>query len=112
MVEFGLVMPLVLLLVLGIAEVAAVARTELQLAHAAREGARYAAASPDTARAAAAVRRSLGRSGERARITVTRPSEVGVPATVSVAIGHRVAAPILGGFTVQLRASSSMRTER
>ena len=39
-VEFALVLPLVLLLVLAIAEVAVVARTELQLAHAAREGAR------------------------------------------------------------------------
>ena len=112
MLEFALVLPLVLLLVLAIAEVAVVARTELQLAHAAREGARYAAASPDTAGAASAVRRSLGGSGERARVTVRRPTQIGAPATVTVALGHRVAAPLLGGFTLQLRASSTMRTER
>ena len=111
-VEFALVIPLALILVLAIAEVAVVARAELQLVHAAREGARYAATSPDTGGAANAVRRALGPAGDRARISVSRPSHVGAPATVSVAIRHRVAAPIFGGFAVQLGASSTMRTER
>ena len=35
-VEFALVVPLVLVLVLGLVEVAAIARTEIHLAHAAR----------------------------------------------------------------------------
>ena len=111
-VEFALVVPLVLILVLGIVEVAVVARSELQLIHAAREGARQAATSPDTGRAAAAVRRSLGTVGRGARISVSRPAGVGEQATVRVSLPHRVAAPILGGFTVELSASATMRTER
>ena len=111
-VEFALVVPLILILVIGIAEVAVVARTELQLIHAAREGARQAATSPDTSTATAAVRRSLGKAGSSARISVSRPSTVGQPATVRVTVRHRVAAPIIGGFPVDLAASATMRTER
>lgn len=111
-VEFALVVPLMLMLVISIAEVAVVARTELELVHAAREGARQAATSPDTARAAAAVRTAMGAAGREARISVSRPSGVGEPATVRVRLRHRVAAPFMGGFTVELAASSTMRTER
>ena len=111
-VEFALIIPLVLVLAVGIAEVAVVARTELQLIHAAREGARQAATSADTSRAAAAVRHALGDTGSRARISVSRPSAVGEPATVRVAVRHRAAAPIIGGFPVDLAATASMRTER
>lgn len=111
-VEFALVVPLLLVLVLGIAEVAVVARTEIQLTHASREGARQAATSPDTRRAAAAVRAALGELGGRARISVRRPGGIGEPATVIVRVTHRVAAPIFGGFDVTLRATTTMRTER
>ncbi|MGI9642057.1 MAG: TadE/TadG family type IV pilus assembly protein, partial [Acidimicrobiia bacterium] len=48
-VEFALILPLVLILILGVVEVAIVARSEIQLIHAAREGARQAAVSADTA---------------------------------------------------------------
>ncbi len=111
-VEFALVLPLVLVLVLGIVEVAVVARSEIQLLHAAREGAREAAASPDTARAVTAVRSALGEAGRAARVTVRRPSQVGEQATVSVSLRHTVAAPIFGGFSVELQARSTMRVER
>lgn len=111
-VEFALTIPLVLILVLGIVEVALVARSEIQLVHAAREGARQAATSPSTEDAAAAVRSSLGANGSRARIRVSRPSTVGAPAKVAVSIPYRVAGPIFGGFTVDLSATATMRTER
>lgn len=111
-VEFALILPLVLILVLGLVEVAIVARAEIQLIHAAREGARQAAVSPDTAQATAAVRKALGTAGPRVRITVSRPSAIGQPATVHLVAKHRVGTPVLGGFTVDLAASASMRTER
>ena len=111
-VEFALILPLVLVLVLGVVEVAIVARSEIQLIHAAREGARQAAVSPDTGQASAAVRKALGPAGSGARISVSRPSAIGQPARVRVSIRHRVGAPILGGFTIDLAASASMRTER
>ena len=111
-VEFALVLPLVLVLLFGIVEVAVIARTELQLVHATREGAREAAASPDSARAASAVRAALGSKASQARISVRRPDTVGQPATVSVSLPYRVAAPIFGGFSVTLTSKATMRVER
>lgn len=111
-VEFALVLPLVLVLLLGIVEVAVVARSEIQLIHAAREGAREAAASPDTRRAVAAVRSALGEAGRGARVSVRRPTQVGEKATVSVSLKHTIAAPLFGGFSLDLRAQSTMRVER
>jgi Flp pilus assembly protein TadG len=111
-VEFALVLPLVLVLLFGIVEVAVIARTEIQLVHAAREGAREAAASPDSSRAASAVRVALGSQAANARISVRRPATVGEPATVSVSLPYRVAAPIFGGFTVTLTSKATMRVER
>ncbi len=112
MVEFALVLPLVLIVLLGIVEVAVVARSEIQLIHAAREGAREAAASPDTSRSAAAVRAALGDAGHRARVSVRRPAQVGEKATVRVSLRHTIAAPLFGGFTLDLEAQSTMRVER
>jgi len=111
-VEFALVLPLILLLVLGMVEVAVVARTQLEVVNAAREGAREAAASPDPAAAVAAVRATLGDLGSSARVSVRRPDVVGRQATVRVTLPHRVAAPLLGGFSVELSATASMRVER
>lgn len=111
-VEFALVLPIVLFLVLGVVEVAVVARTQLELVNAAREGAREAAAAPDPGRAAAVVRSVLGELGERASVSVRRPVGVGRLATVTVTLQHRVAAPLLGGFRVELRARAAMRVER
>jgi Flp pilus assembly protein TadG len=111
-VEFALVVPLLLVVILAIAELAVVARTEIQLVHASREGARQAATSPDTRQAASAARRALGALGPRARVSVTRPVDVGEPAMVRIRLTHRVAAPIFGGFDVTLGAATTMRTER
>lgn len=111
-VEFALVLPLMLVLLLGVVEVAVIARTEIELVHAAREGAREAAASPDTARASAAVRAALGSRAVDARIAISRPSTVGRLATVTVEVPYRVATPIFGGFTVTMTSKASMRVER
>jgi Flp pilus assembly protein TadG len=111
-VEFALVLPLVLVLLLGVVEVAVIARTEIQLVHAAREGAREAAASPDTSRASAAVRAALGPRSADARISISRPATVGKLATVTVRVPYRVAAPIFGGFSVTMTSQASMRVER
>ncbi len=112
MVEFALVLPLLLVLMVGIVEVAVVARAEIQILHAAREGARAAATSPDPATAAAAARSALGADGTRARISVVRPAKVGAQATVTISLRHNVVAPLFGGFPVDLGARASMRVER
>ena len=111
-VEFALVVPLVLVLVLGLVEVALVARTQLEVVNAAREGAREAAASPDPADAVRAARSALGGAAGTARISVRRPDVVGGRAEVRVTLPYRVAAPLFGGVAVEITARSTMRVER
>ncbi len=112
MVEFALVLPLVLLVVLAVVEVAVVARTQLEVVNAAREGAREAATNPDPAAAVGVVQHSLGAAGSRARVQVSRPHVVGERAAVVVRLPHTLAAPLFGGVTVELQARSVMRVER
>ena len=111
--EFALVLPLVLVVLLAAVEVAVVARAQLEVSQAAREGAREAAASPDPAAAVAAVRRFLGDGlGGEARVSVSRDHVVGGRAEVVVQVPYRVAAPLFGGFAVQLEGRCTMRVER
>jgi hypothetical protein len=111
-VEFAIVFPLVVLLLLGSIEVAVVARAQIEVVAAAREGARHAAVDPDPAAAAAVVRSALGDAGDDARVSVVRPRVVGAPAEVTVHLPHRMAAPLLGGFAVNLVGRAVMRVER
>lgn len=112
-VEFALVLPLVLLALLAAVEVVVVARTQLEVGHAAREGARQAATVPDVDRAVAAVRRSLPEPiAGSARVTVERQQHVGGTARVTVSVRHAVATPLFGGFDVMLRSTAVMRVER
>ena len=113
MVEFALVLPVVILVLLAVVELTAVARTQLELVHAAREGARTAATVTDPARAVEAVRQALDPEvAARVRVSVSRPAAVGAAAEVGVVLPHRVAAFLLGGLPVELRARSVMRVER
>ena len=111
-VEFALVLPVLLLAVLAVIEVAVVARAQLEVVNAAREGAREAAASPNPVRAVNASRAALGARGRDARVTVRRPDVVGAAAEVLVALEHRVAAPLFGGFSIELTGRAAMRVER
>ncbi len=111
-VEFALVVPLVLALILGLVEVALVARTQMEVVNAAREGAREAAASPDPADAVRVARAALGDIGSAARVSVRRPDVVGRLAEVRVVLPYRVAALLFGGVSVDVTARAVMRVER
>jgi Flp pilus assembly protein TadG len=112
-VEFALVVPLVLAVLLAAVEVAVVARTQLAVSQAAREGAREAATSPDPERAVAVVQRFLGPDlAADATVAVSRDHVVGGRAEVVVRLRHRVAAPLVGGWEVELAGRASMRVER
>jgi len=111
-IEFALVVPLVIVALFAVVEVALVARTQLELTNAAREGAREAATVPDPARAVDAVRAALGPRGREAVVSVRRPHVVGRRAEVTIRLRHVLAAPLFGGFAVELRARSVMRVER
>jgi hypothetical protein len=110
-VEFALVLPLVLLVLLAVTQIAVVARTQLELANAAREGARRAATVPDPASAVDAVRRSLPpETAARVRVQVQRPQVVGRQVEVIVTLPVRLVG--LAGVTVRLQSRAVMRVER
>lgn len=110
--ELALLVPVVLLVLVLIAEVAVIARLQIEVVGAAREGARVAATAPDPARALQAAQGALGEHGGDARVTVHRPHVVGRPARVTVSLVHRVGIPLLGEFSVPLSATAVMRVEQ
>jgi hypothetical protein len=111
-VELALLVPLILVLLALLVEVAVVARVQIELVGAAREGARVAATTPDPAQALAAARHALGERGSEARVSVHRPHVVGQSAEVKIALAYRIGLPLLGGFAVPLSARAVMRVER
>ncbi len=111
-VELALVLPVVVLVVFAAIEVAVVAQRQLEATHAAREGAREAAANPDPAAATAAVHRALGGRAASALISVRRDHVVGGAATVEVTLPHTLGAPVFGGVAIVLKGRAVMRVER
>lgn len=102
-----------LVVVLAVVELAMVARTQLELVGAVREGARVAATVPDPARAVSAVRAAMpAHLREAVRVTVSRPARVGGAATVEAALRHRLVTPLLDRLMVPLAAGATMRVER
>lgn len=112
-VEFALVLPILLLVLVAVVEVAVVGRLQLELAGAARQGARVAATNPDPAQAVAAVHRTLGDGLEsNVIVTVERPAIVGRQATVELELRYQVLPVFFGGVPLRLSARSVMRVER
>ncbi len=112
-VEFAIVLPLVFLMLVASLELVAVTRVQLQATHAAREGARQAATSPDPADAVQAVRSALPPNlAASARVTVARPHVVGEQARVDIRISYRFAAFAFGGLELDIGAHAVMRVER
>lgn len=113
MVEFAIVIPLVLVVVLAAVELVAVARLQLEMTHAAREGARQAATNTDPAAAVDAVRAALPPSvAADTRVSVSRPHRVGGAAEVTVRLPHRFLSGLFGGLGIELRSHAVMRVER
>ncbi|MCZ6567885.1 MAG: TadE/TadG family type IV pilus assembly protein [Actinobacteria bacterium] len=112
-VEFFLVVPLLIVVLVGGLQVVSLARARIELLGAVRDGARVAATSPDPAKAVEAVQNALAPSvRDRVRISVSRPGVVGAPARVSARLRHRLGAPFPDHFGVDLSASATMLVER
>ena len=112
-VEFFLVLPMVILVLVAGLETISVSRARLELAGAVREGARVAATTPDPAQAVAAVQAALpAEARDRVRVSVSRPSVVGEHARVTARMHHALRAPLLSAVEVELSASAVMRVER
>ncbi len=111
--EFVIVLPLVIVVLLTSVELVSVARMQLEVTQAAREGARQAATNVDPATAVEVVRSALPPDlSATARVSVTRPHRVGAQAEVRVRVPYRFASALFGGLAVELSARAVMRVEQ
>ena len=115
-VEFAVVLPLALIAMLLVVQVALVVAEQLVVQHAAREGAREAAVWNDDARARDAAIRAGALDADRAEVDVS-PAERPVGSSVRVTVRYRVplVVPYVGRFLpseTTLTASADYRVER
>ncbi len=114
-VEFALVLPLVLVVVLGLVQVGLVARDRLLVEAAARAGARAAAVEPDDAAiASTALAAAPGLDPALASVSVARAGARGDPVTVRVVYEDPVRVPLVGwlvGTGITMAASATDRQE-
>lgn len=113
-VELALVLPLVMILLLAVAQLGLLVRDQILVVHAAREAAREAAVEPgaDAPRQAALASSTLAAS----RLTVTTTGRGAPGSRVRVEVAYRAATgvPLFGAALgdLTLRASATMRVER
>ncbi|MEX0665040.1 MAG: TadE family type IV pilus minor pilin [Acidimicrobiia bacterium] len=109
-VEFALVLPILVLALLAVLQVALVVRDHIAVVHAAREAARAASVDPDPSRAVRAARRTL----PGARVHVGRRGRVGEPITVVVTYRSSTELPLVGPLFPDptLRSRVVMRVEK
>ncbi|HEY7584215.1 MAG TPA: TadE family protein [Acidimicrobiia bacterium] len=111
--EMAVTIPTLILVLLAILEVVVVARIQLELVAAAREGVRVAATAPSPEAAVEATTAALSpRLALRAKISVVRPSGVGRQAIVTVSLQHRLTTPVMRWATVDLHGRAVMRIEK
>ena len=114
-VEFALLLPLLLLLLLALVQVGVVARDSLVLTQASRAGAREAAVQQSVDAVDEAVRAAaVGLDPERLQVAVTWSGSPGSPVTVSVVYDVPIASLLAGWLlppSVSLEASATMRQE-
>ena len=113
-VELALVLPLVMILLLAVAQLGLLGRDQILVVHAAREAAREAAVEPgaDAPRQAALASSTLAES--RLTVTTTGRGAPGSRVRVEVAYVASTGVPLLGAAlgNLTLRASATMRVER
>jgi len=114
-VEFALVLPILLLLLLALVQVGVIARDSLVLTQASRAGAREAAVQGTKEAVDEAVRAAaVGLDPDRISVVATWSGARGAPVTVDVAYEAPVASLLAGWLlpaSVSLRASATMRQE-
>jgi len=114
-VEFALLLPIVLLVLLAVVQVGVLARDRLLLEQAARAGARVAAVDPSAATVEDAVRAAApALDASRLAITIERDGSRG--SSVTVRVGYTApTAGLLAGWlvpaSVDLAAQATMRQE-
>jgi len=109
-VEFALVLPVLVLALLAVLQVALVVRDHVAVVHAAREAARAASVDPDPSRAVRVAHATL----PGARVHVGRRPRVGEPIAVVVTYQSRTTLPLVGPLFPDptLRSRVVMRVEQ
>ena len=113
-VELALVLPVLAVLMLAIGQIGLVARDQVLLWHAAREGARAAAVDPSAAVARrAAIRSTPGLGADRLSVSLTGGTASGDTVTATITYRSATDVPLVGALVddVTMTASVSMRVE-
>jgi len=114
-VEFALLLPIMLLLLLALVQVGVIARDSLVLTQASRAGAREAAVQGSSDAVEDAVRTAaVGLDPARLNVVATWSGARGAPVTVEVTYDAPIASLLAGWLfpeSVSLRASATMRQE-
>lgn len=113
-IEFGLVLPLLLIVLVGIIDYGHIHFTRLTMTNAAREGARVGVTLPAEQAQAAAIAAAdsyLDRAGVEATVVATTPSDADPTVTVTITIDPF--SPLIGLVPTpdRLAVSASMRWE-
>ena len=113
-VELALLLPLVATLLIGIVQLALVARDHTLVTHAAREAVRAAAVSDDPAAPQRAAEAAGPLAPERVRVEIGDRGPVGSAVTAVVRYASPIGIPVIGAFLddVDLEARATMRVER
>ncbi len=114
-VEFALILPLVMVMVLALLQVGLVVKDQLVVVGAARAGAREAAVSPDDERAREAARdAAVTLRSDQLDVDVRRDGGVGTAVVVTVRYPAPAVVPFVHWLfpsTIQLQAAATMRQE-
>lgn len=113
-VELALVLPVVLVLAFALVQIGLVVRDQVLVVHAAREGARAAAVSPDPMSPRHAADRNSGLAGDRLQVTSTGRAGPGSRVQVSVVYRSVTDLPLVGPLLpdLTLTAEATMRVEQ
>ena len=112
-VEVAVLLPLLVVLLLAILQVALLGRDVVLVTHASREAARAAAVDPHPSAAVAAAGDAGGLDEERLAVTVAGRGEAGSRVRVTVTYRARTDVPLIGALVGDrtLRSSTTMRVE-
>ena len=114
-VEFALVLPMLLVVVLAMLEIGLLVKDQLAVVQAARGGAREAAVTlDDEAVRTAAIEAGAVLDPERTEVVVERSGGAGEPVSVRVAYEATVDVPLVGWLfpdRIELTSSTTMRQE-
>jgi Flp pilus assembly protein TadG len=108
------VLPAVLVLAMALVQIGLVVRDQVRVTHAAREGARAAAVSPDPSAARGAVDRNAGLARDRLEVTTAGRAGTGSHVTVTVTYVVVTDLPLIGPLVpdLSLTGQATMRVEQ